>query len=123
MGYADEAFIEYDLDAADKQWLEQYNQGQNRLPQRRLEMLLWRLELANAAATERAFGNAGEHHPLQILQVLGGTGGGVEAAWWSCTDSCRQWCASPRLELWAQNLPETSCQASSCSASQTHPRA
>ncbi|KAK9795202.1 hypothetical protein WJX73_007747 [Symbiochloris irregularis] len=60
LGYLDEKFIEYDLDAADKAWLEaNINKGQNRLPPRRFEMLLWRLELANAAATERTLSAAG----------------------------------------------------------------
>ena len=59
IGYADDSFIEYDLDAVDKAWLETFNRGQNRLPSRRFELLLWRLELANAAATERTLGAAG----------------------------------------------------------------
>ena len=59
VGYQDDGFIEYDLDAGDKAWLEAFNQGQNRLPPRRLELLMWRLELANAAATERTLANAG----------------------------------------------------------------
>ena len=60
MGYYDDRFIEYDLDASDRAWLQDLNQGQNRLPPRRFELLLWKLELANAAATERTLAAAGE---------------------------------------------------------------
>ena len=63
VGYLDNDFIEYDLDAADKAWLETFNLGQNRLPARRFELLLWRLELGNAAATERTLAGAGEWCP------------------------------------------------------------
>lgn len=56
--------IEYDLDAQDRAWLDSFNRGQNRLPPRRLELFLWRLELANAAATERTLAAAGG--PLRL---------------------------------------------------------
>lgn len=52
-GYKDEHFIEYDLDAADEDWLEKFNDGQDKLSARRFELLLWRLELINAEANER----------------------------------------------------------------------
>ena len=60
VGYYDERFIEYDLDAEDEAWLEAFNRGQRRLPQRRFELLLWRLETANAEATDAALAAAGE---------------------------------------------------------------
>ena len=60
VGYYDERFIEYDLDAEDERWLEAFNRGQRRLPQRRFELLLWRLETANAEATDAALAAAGE---------------------------------------------------------------
>lgn len=60
VGYLDEGFIEYDLDAGDYAWLETFDEGQNRLPARRFEMLMWRLELANAAATENVLAGAGK---------------------------------------------------------------
>lgn len=52
-GHKDESFVEYDLDVADKEWLEKFNDGQEKLPARRFELLLWRLELVNAEANER----------------------------------------------------------------------
>jgi len=60
VGYLDERFVEYDLDSEDERWLGALNGGQDRLPPRRLESLIWRLELANAEATDRALAGAGE---------------------------------------------------------------
>lgn len=45
--------MEYDLDENDVQWLEKFNNGQDKLPARRFELLLWRLEVINAEANER----------------------------------------------------------------------
>ncbi|CAL8467691.1 g7229 [Coccomyxa elongata] len=60
IGYHDERFIEYDLDKEDEEWLEAFNRGQeDRLPARRMELLMWRLECANAEATDRALAAAG----------------------------------------------------------------
>ena len=60
IGYHDERFIEYDLDEEDQEWLDGLNRGQDRLPARRMELLMWRLELANAEATDRALAAAGQ---------------------------------------------------------------
>ena len=52
--------IEYDADTDDEAWLATVNgDGQERLPRRTLEELLWRLELANAAATDATLSAAG----------------------------------------------------------------
>lgn len=59
IGYHDDRFIEYDLDKEDEAWLEAFNRGQDRLPARRMELLMWRLECANAEATDRALAAAG----------------------------------------------------------------
>jgi hypothetical protein len=59
VGYLDERFVEYDLDSEDERWLGALNGGQDRLPPRRLESLIWRLELANAETTDRALAGAG----------------------------------------------------------------
>ncbi len=60
IGYHDERFIEYDLEKEDEKWLEAVNRGQeDRLPARRMELLMWRLECANAEATDRALAAAG----------------------------------------------------------------
>ena len=64
IGYHDERFIEYDLDEEDAEWLDGLNRGQDRLPPRRMELLMWRLEVANAEATDRALAAAGARHPL-----------------------------------------------------------
>ena len=69
VGYFDERFIEYDLDVEDVKWLEAFNRGQQRLPQRRFELLLWRLEVANAEATDAALAAAGEPSTLECLHV------------------------------------------------------
>lgn len=47
--------MDYDLDDQDRQWLAAFNRGQERLPHRRMELLLWRLDTANAEATDTAF--------------------------------------------------------------------
>lgn len=52
-GHKDENFVEYDLDERDLEWLEKFNNGQDKLPARRFELLLWRLEMINAEANER----------------------------------------------------------------------
>ena len=45
--------MEYDADSEDDRWLENCNRGQDRLSQQKFELMMWRLELANAAANER----------------------------------------------------------------------
>mmetsp|Transcript_12554 Transcript_12554/g.41388 ORF Transcript_12554/g.41388 Transcript_12554/m.41388 type:complete len:475 (+) Transcript_12554:175-1599(+) len=47
-------FVQYDLDNEDEDWLKSYNDGQNRLPPEKFELMLWRLETACEEATERA---------------------------------------------------------------------
>ena len=44
--------VEYDLDNDDDDWLTQYNDGQNRLPAEKLELMIWKLEIACGEATE-----------------------------------------------------------------------
>ena len=53
--------VEYDLDDEDRAWLgTAFNAGgQPRLPADRLEAMVWRLEVANAAATDAALAAAG----------------------------------------------------------------
>ena len=51
--------VEYDLDTEDEEWLKGLNRGQDRLPVKRLELLIWRLEVANAEYTDRALATAG----------------------------------------------------------------
>lgn len=53
VGHRDESFVEYDMDEADWRWLNKFNQGQDRLPPRRFELLIWRLELVNADANDQ----------------------------------------------------------------------
>lgn len=45
--------VEYDLDNEDEDWLEKYNDGQNRLPAEKLEVMIWKLELACGEANEQ----------------------------------------------------------------------
>jgi enhancer of polycomb-like protein len=35
--------VEYDLDNDDEDWLEKYNDGQNRLPAEKLEIMMWKV--------------------------------------------------------------------------------
>ena len=81
MGYLDERFVEYDLDSEDERWLDDFNMGQDRLPPRRLEYLLWRLELANAEATDRALSGAGAlpHHAAST--IVRGHSGRARTQW------------------------------------------
>ena len=44
--------VEYDLDNDDEDWLEAYNDGQNRLPAEKLELMIWKLEMACGDANE-----------------------------------------------------------------------
>ena len=55
IGWQEEDEVDYDLDEQDRQWLTAFNHGQERLPFRRMELLLWRLDTANAEATDSAF--------------------------------------------------------------------
>lgn len=55
VGWQEEDEVDYDLDEQDRQWLTAFNHGQERLPYRRMELLLWRLDTANAEATDSAF--------------------------------------------------------------------
>ena len=60
VGYKDKDFVEYDMDALDEEWLHAYNSGQNRLPERVFERLMWKLELACADTTEKTLRAAGK---------------------------------------------------------------
>ena len=61
LGYDDPTFVEYDLDSEDFQWLSQINtDGQERLSAEKMEMMLWKLDLANAEATDKVFSFQGQ---------------------------------------------------------------
>jgi len=61
VGYAQDDFVEYDLDSEDEKWLEAYNKGcDQRLCDMKFERMLWRLELAWAEAIEGTLTPAGE---------------------------------------------------------------
>jgi hypothetical protein len=58
----DKEWQEYDLDADDINFLHDINQGsQSRLTDKQMEMLVWKLETMNAAATEHSLTQAGAH--------------------------------------------------------------
>ena len=61
VGWQEEDDVDYDLDEQDRQWLTAFNHGQERLPYRRMELLLWRLDIANAEATDSAFASMYPH--------------------------------------------------------------
>jgi len=55
VGYEDPSFVEYDIDPDDEAWLASFNGDQVRLSETKLETMLWKLDVANAAATDRIF--------------------------------------------------------------------
>ena len=58
---SEKEYAEYDLDGSDEAFLSDLNHdGQDRLSDKKLEMLLWKLETSNAEATERSLSQAGE---------------------------------------------------------------
>ena len=57
--------MEYDLDRDDEAWLARFNGDQERMTHRRLEELLWKLDCANAEATNSVLSAASECHCLQ----------------------------------------------------------
>lgn len=59
VGYQDKDFVEYDIDVIDEEWLNAYNDGQERLSERVFERMMWNLELACAEATEKTLRAAG----------------------------------------------------------------
>jgi enhancer of polycomb-like protein len=55
-GFADPTFVEYDLDEEDFKWLATVNHdGQERISPEKLEMMLWKLDVMNADATDKVF--------------------------------------------------------------------
>ena len=44
--------VEYDLDNDDEDWLEKYNDGQNRLPAEKFEVMIWKLEVSCGEAND-----------------------------------------------------------------------
>jgi Enhancer of polycomb-like len=51
--------VEYDLDNEDEDWLRSYNLGRSRLSDVTFELMLHRLEVECAAATDNALAAAG----------------------------------------------------------------
>lgn len=72
MGFYDPHFVEYDMDSEDERWLEEYNQGQERLPEGKFEDAIWRLEITNAEATDQALNAAGRErvHRSQLCSLV-----------------------------------------------------
>lgn len=54
-GYEDPTFVEYDLDSEDETWLANFNRDQDRLSSEKFETMLWKLDVANAEATDKIF--------------------------------------------------------------------
>lgn len=50
--------VEYDLDNEDEDWLEKYNDGQNRLPAEKLEVMMWKLEIKCGEANDVSMANS-----------------------------------------------------------------
>jgi len=74
LGYDDPTFVEYDLDSEDFRWLCHINtDGQERLSAEKMEMMLWKLDLANAEATDKVFSFQGQCRTFvhSVLNSLG----------------------------------------------------
>ncbi len=56
----EETTVEYDVDTDDDQWLENINRGQDRLSHQKFELMISKLEHANAKANDRTLSAAGE---------------------------------------------------------------
>ena len=54
-GYDDPTLVEYDLDTEDEGWLAEFNGEQERLAPEKFEGMLWRLDVANAEATDKVY--------------------------------------------------------------------
>lgn len=52
--------MEYDVDTDDDRWLENINRGQDRLSHQKFELMISKLEHANAKANDRTLSAAGE---------------------------------------------------------------
>lgn len=59
LGYDDPTHVEYDADLEDEKWVREFNGAQEKLTMEKFELMVWKLELANAAATDRSFAFAG----------------------------------------------------------------
>lgn len=59
LGYDDPTHVEYDADVEDEKWVREFNGAHEKLTIEKFELMVWKLELANAAATDRAFAFAG----------------------------------------------------------------
>jgi len=56
----EETTVEYDVDTDDDRWLENINRGQDRLSHQKFELMISKLEHANAKANDRTLSAAGE---------------------------------------------------------------
>lgn len=54
IGYDDPTLVEYDLDTDDEIWLNNFNKDQERLSTSKFEAMLWKLDVANAEATDKS---------------------------------------------------------------------
>mmetsp|Transcript_18428 Transcript_18428/g.51673 ORF Transcript_18428/g.51673 Transcript_18428/m.51673 type:complete len:636 (-) Transcript_18428:160-2067(-) len=70
VGYAQDDFVEYDLDTEDEKWLATYNRGSDlRLSDLKFERMLWRLELAWAEAIEGTLTPAEKCTPASLAST------------------------------------------------------
>ncbi len=69
-GYDDPTFVEYDLDSDDEDWIKNFNHDTERLPEEKFEMMLWKLEIANAAATDRVYAFMGQPPAERYLPAV-----------------------------------------------------
>jgi len=69
-GYEDPTFVDYDLDHEDFEWLATMNgDGQQRLSPEKFEMMLWKLDLINAEATDKVFSFQGTFSGFSLLFI------------------------------------------------------
>lgn len=54
IGYDDPTLVEYDIDTDDELWLKNFNKDQEKLTASKFEAMLWKLDVANAEATDKS---------------------------------------------------------------------
>ncbi|KAG2498114.1 hypothetical protein HYH03_003872 [Edaphochlamys debaryana] len=68
IGWTPDVYCEYDLDGEDEDWLDAFNAGEaNRLSEEKFELMLWRLETANAEANQRLMAEPGYATDWRLL--------------------------------------------------------
>lgn len=71
--YDDPTLVEYDVDSEDEKWLREFNGDQERLSLDKFEAMLWKLDVANAEATDKVFSFHGGAMAERLTEEACGT--------------------------------------------------